>query len=41
MDKKYRPHLNGINRVTNSDVAIGERIPGDGINVFIQAAWAF
>lgn len=37
LDKTYQPHLNGINRVVNSDVAVGERIPGDGINGFVQA----
>ena len=41
LDKTYRPHLNGINRVARSDVAVGARIPGDGINAFIQAEWAF
>ena len=40
-DKTYRQHLNGINRVARSDVAVGERIPGDGINAFVQAEWAF
>lgn len=41
LDKTYRPHLNGINRVVGSDVALRARIPGDGINVFVQAAWQF
>ena len=41
LDKTYRPHLNGLNRVALSDVAVGNRIPGDGINVFVQAEWTF
>lgn len=41
LDKTYRPHLNGINRVRGSEVALGARLPGDGINVFVQASWAF
>ena len=41
LDKTYRPHLNGINRVAGSDVAIGARIPGDGLNGFVQVAWTF
>jgi len=41
LDKTYRPHLNGVNRVARSDVAVGDRIPGDGINVFVQAEWKF
>jgi iron complex outermembrane receptor protein len=41
LDKTYRPHLNGINRVINSDVAAGERIPGDGINGFVQAKFTW
>ncbi len=38
-DKTYRPHLNGINRVPASDVAVGARLPGDGANGFVQVAW--
>jgi iron complex outermembrane receptor protein len=34
LDETYRPHLNGINRVRESDVGIGERLPGPGRNVF-------
>ncbi|MCG3200640.1 MAG: Vitamin B12 transporter BtuB [Gammaproteobacteria bacterium] len=41
LGKTYRPHLNGINRVLNSDVAIGERIPADGINGFVQARFTW
>ncbi|MCB1746438.1 MAG: TonB-dependent receptor [Gammaproteobacteria bacterium] len=41
LDKTYRPHLNGINRVAGSDVALGARIPGDGVNGFVQVGWRF
>ncbi|MBT8445926.1 MAG: TonB-dependent receptor [Gammaproteobacteria bacterium] len=41
LDKTYRPHLNGLNRVAIGDVAPGSRLPGDGVNVFVQAAWRF
>jgi iron complex outermembrane receptor protein len=40
-DATYRPHLNGINRVTQSDVAVGDRLPGDGVNGFVQLGWQF
>ena len=33
-DKEYRDHTNGINRVMNSDVAVGERLPGAGRSFF-------
>lgn len=36
LDKTYRPHLNGINRAANPDLAVGSRLPGDGINGFVQ-----
>lgn len=41
LDNGYRPHLNGINRVSGSDVPIGVRIPGDGVNAFVQLAVDF
>lgn len=34
LDATYRPHLNGINRVRESDVGLGERLPGPGRNFF-------
>ncbi len=39
LDKTYRPHLNGINRAANPDIALGDRLPGDGINGFVQLGW--
>lgn len=38
LDKKYLPHLNGLNRAMGSDVAVGERLPGDGISGFLRAS---
>jgi iron complex outermembrane receptor protein len=38
-DALYRDHVSGINRVTNSDVAVGERIPGAGRNFYGRVAW--
>lgn len=36
-DNAARDHLNGYNRVRNSDVPFGERLPGIGRNVFVRA----
>lgn len=36
LDKYYTPHLNGINRVSNSDVPRGDRLPASGINAYIN-----
>jgi len=40
-DRLYRPHLAGINRVTESDVAVGERLPGPGRSAYLrlEANW--
>jgi iron complex outermembrane receptor protein len=38
-DALYRDHLSGINRVANSDVAQGARIPGAGRNFYGRVAW--
>ncbi len=35
-DEEYSDHLNGYNRVRNSDVAVGERLPGPGRNLFAR-----
>lgn len=41
LDKRYRDHLGGINRATNSDVPIGERLfgPGRTFQVGIDVSW--
>lgn len=41
LDHRFRPHLNGFNRALGSDVPLMARLPGDGINGFLQAAWNF
>jgi iron complex outermembrane receptor protein len=34
-DRKYAPHVSGINRASGSDVEIDERVPGDGRNFYL------
>jgi iron complex outermembrane receptor protein len=41
LDSTYRPHLNGINRVRESDVQVGERLPGPGRNFFANISIEF
>ena len=38
LDKRYEPHLGGINRVAGSDVPLGVHLPGDGINGYLNVA---
>jgi len=38
-DREYRDHLSGYNRVMNSDVNLGERLPGVGRNVFLRLSY--
>ena len=40
-DKDFTNHLAGFNRVMPSDVPLGVRLPGSGINVFGQVAYAW
>ena len=40
-DKDYTLHVAGFNRVTNSDVAFGDRLPGSGVNIFGQVSYAW
>ncbi len=40
-DKNYTHHVAGFNRVSPSDVSVGVRLPGTGINGFLQAAYAW
>ena len=41
LDKHYTNHLADFNRVTNSSVPFGMRVPGPGINAFgqVQLSW--
>ena len=40
-DRQYTNHLGGFNRVTNSDVPFGVRVPGPGINIFGQVRFSW
>jgi iron complex outermembrane receptor protein len=40
-DKDYEPHLSGINRVANSDVDVGDRVPGPGRNYFATLQYKY
>ena len=40
-DKRYREHLGGFNRVRNSDVLPGERLPGPGRSLAVRVGYAF
>jgi iron complex outermembrane recepter protein len=41
LDKNYADHLGGVNRVGDSDVGIGERIPGTGRFGYASVTWKF
>ncbi len=41
LDREYEDHLAGYNRVANPDIAIGERLPGYGINLFARVNYRF
>ncbi len=41
LDREYEDHLNGYNRAANPDIAIGERLPGYGINAFARVMYQF
>jgi len=38
-DKFYRDHLSGFNRVANSDVELGRRLPGNERNLVINLTY--
>lgn len=40
-DRFYEEHLAGYNRVVGSDVMLGERLPGTGINAFMRLEYSF
>lgn len=40
-DKDYTNHLAGFNRVTPSDVPLGVRLPGAGLNAFLRLNYAW
>ncbi|MEM1131263.1 MAG: TonB-dependent receptor, partial [Pseudomonadota bacterium] len=40
-DREYAPHLGGYNRVSNPDVAVMDRLPAPGVNVFGRVQYEF
>ncbi|WP_223670376.1 TonB-dependent receptor plug domain-containing protein [Kangiella shandongensis] len=40
-DKEYREHLGGVNRARGSDIAVGERLPGLGQNLYVGVEYRF
>ncbi len=40
-DREYRDHTNGVNRVRNSDVAVGQRMPGPGSSFFARVSYGW
>jgi iron complex outermembrane receptor protein len=40
-DTRYSDHLNGYNRVRDSDVALGERLPGPGRSLFARVHYSW
>jgi len=41
LDKQFKEHLGGYNRVGNSDIAKGERLPGYSRNMFLRVSYTF
>lgn len=41
LDKEYADHLSGINRVSGTDVPVGEHIPGYGRNFYAGVEWRY
>lgn len=41
LDKRYAPHLNGVNRVDAGDVAVGERMPEAGRALYARVQVGF
>ncbi|WP_158224589.1 TonB-dependent receptor [Agaribacterium haliotis] len=40
-DKNYAKHLGGVNRVAQSDIAVGQRLPEQGRNAWLELDWHF
>ena len=40
-DREYAPHLGGYNRVRNPDIALMQRLPAPGINLFGRLLYTF
>jgi iron complex outermembrane recepter protein len=40
-DNRYSDHLSGLNRASGSDVPIGSRLPGAGLNAFVRVGFVY
>ena len=38
-DRMYVDHMNGFNRVSGGELAVGERLPGPGRNIYARINW--
>ena len=41
LDKEFKDHLAGYNRARNPDIALRERLPGTGTNIFARVNYSF
>lgn len=41
LDEEYEDHLAGYNRISGSDVALGDRLPGAGANGYVRLEYVF
>ncbi|MDX2424728.1 MAG: TonB-dependent receptor [Cycloclasticus sp.] len=39
LDKDYEDHVSGTNRAMGSDIAIGDKVPGQGRNLYLTASY--
>lgn len=40
-DREFAPHLGGYNRVRNENIAVGQRLPAQGLNAFGRLMYTF
>ncbi len=41
LDEEYEDHLTGYNRISGSDVGLGDRVPGAGVNGYVRLEYLF
>ena len=41
LDKRYQPHLGGVNRASNNSIPVGTRLYGSGTNIALNANFAW
>ena len=39
LDKSYADHTAAINRAMGSDIAVGDKVPGQGRNLYLTASY--